>query len=488
LPSYSYLAADDQLSALEAWRESLQIPANSAFLDGTLLLTVEALLGSNGPAVLTPVTLWELTVFIDALVSFDRLYCIANPIIDVSHFNQRLGADVLTAIPDPDGGVLRRLAAHAAANAFSEMESLTFRAEVDDAWRQEVQAVIDGWRAVLGPDLQSGDPFSGQGIDKRLAYMDGDSGSYSGGDPDPWSLEDLDEVQSDLSANLIDGAAASGEGGINSRHGQLRVLIEATRLSATPGDPSEPPAHEARQQFAAFSTYRTYVNQAVANALALPYLPGTLRMPFRRLFVERAAHVQDELVTLAVANRNFAQLQPSSPLTLPFFTAAVLQGAHTRDGIWAEMARAHDLSDKFRRVRADLDRSLERSEVSPEALRIQRALREEALRLGDVAGATQQAASVALGVLAQIGIVPLAGALQTGVNAARGLNSKGSWRRIWRRLFHRHEYFLAQMNSQAIALTNALPQVQELWEMPKIGGYLNRFATATQQIGHSRRH
>jgi hypothetical protein len=69
---------------LEVWRDSLQIPANSAFLDGTLLLTVEALLGSNGPAVLTPVTLWELTVFIDALVSFDRLYCIANPIIDVS--------------------------------------------------------------------------------------------------------------------------------------------------------------------------------------------------------------------------------------------------------------------------------------------------------------------------------------------------------------------------------------------------------------------
>jgi hypothetical protein len=32
----------------------------------------------------------------------------------------------------------------------------------------------------------------------------------------------------------------------------------------------------------------------------------------------------------------------------------------------------------------------------------------------------------------------------------------------------------------AIALTNALPQVQQLWQMPKIGGYLNRFANATQ--------
>jgi hypothetical protein len=30
-------------------------------VDGTLLLTVEALLGDDGPNVLTPVTLWELT-------------------------------------------------------------------------------------------------------------------------------------------------------------------------------------------------------------------------------------------------------------------------------------------------------------------------------------------------------------------------------------------------------------------------------------------
>jgi len=61
LPAYSPLARDDQLRDLEAWRDNLQIPANSAFLDGMLLLTVEALLGWNGPDVLTPVTLWELT-------------------------------------------------------------------------------------------------------------------------------------------------------------------------------------------------------------------------------------------------------------------------------------------------------------------------------------------------------------------------------------------------------------------------------------------
>ena len=47
-----------------------------------------------------------------------------------------------------------------------------------------------------------------------------------------------------------------------------------------------------------------------------------------------------------------------------------------------------------------------------------------------------------------------------------------------------HENFLAQTNGQAIELTNALPQVQQLWEMPKIGAYLNRFASVTQQMGH----
>ena len=70
------------------------------------------------------------------------------------------------------------------------------------------------------------------------------------------------------------------------------------------------------------------------------------------------------------------------------------------------------------------------------------------------------------------------------MEAARGVGRDGSWTGIWRRLFHRHEYYLAQTNTQAIALTNALPQLQQLWQMPKIGGYLTRFATSTQQIGH----
>lgn len=234
---------------------------------------------------------------------------------------------------------------------------------------------------------------------------------------------------------------------------------------------------------AASATYRTYVNQGVANALALPYLPGTLRMPFRRLFVRRAGEVQDELVSVAVADKIFAQQQPSSRLILPFFTAAVLRQATTREEIWAQMAQVRDQSAAFRHVRADLDRMLERSQVSAEALRFQSAIRDETLKLADLAGAAQQSASVALGVVAQTGIVPLAGALKVGVDAARGVGRGGGWTRIWRRLFDRHEYFLAQTNTQAAALTNALPQLQQLWQMPKIGGYLNQFADATQQMG-----
>ena len=52
---------------------------------------------------------------------------------------------------------------------------------------------------------------------------------------------------------------------------------------------------------------------------------------------------------------------------------------------------------------------LERSQVSAEALRIQSAIRDEALKLADLACAAQQSASVALGVVAQTGIVPLTG-------------------------------------------------------------------------------
>jgi hypothetical protein len=288
---------------------------------------------------------------------------------------------------------------------------------------------------------------------------------------------------SSVSALLADGLLAK-DNADSVIYQPLQTLIEATRLAQSPAASADRPPLPARQQLAASATYRTYVNQGVANALALPYLPGTLRMPFRRLFVRRAGEVQDELVSVAVADKIFAQQQPSSPLILPFFTAAVLQRATTREDIWAQMAQVRDQSAAFRHVRADLDRMLERSQVSAEALRFQSAIRDEALKLADLAGAAQQSASVALGVVAQTGIVPLAGALKVGVDAAKGVGRGGSWTRIWRRLFNRHEFFLAQTNTQAAALTNALPQLQQLWQMPKIGGYLNQFADATRQMGH----
>jgi hypothetical protein len=332
-------------------------------------------------------------------------------------------------------------------------------------------------RAVLGPDFPSDGMFDSIGANIRLTDLAAPAVTPNFGASS--APDERGPDLSALSAEFIDGARSR-----TPSFEQLQLLINATRLPHSPADPTDRLPLQARQDFAAFATYRTYVNQGIANALALPYLPGTLRMPFRRLFVQRAAEVQDELVQVALADRIFAQRQPSSPLILPFFTASVLQGAATRDDVWPQMARVRDQSAAFRRVRADRDRELERSQVSPDALRIQSAISDEALKLADLAGAAQQAASVALGVVAQTGIVPLASVLKTGVDAAQGVGRGGSWTRIWRRLFHRHEYFLAQTNSQAIALTNALPQIQQLWEMPKIGGYLKRFASATQQMGH----
>jgi hypothetical protein len=277
LPADSPLATDDQLRDLESWRDSLQIPANSAVLDGTLLLTVEALLGSAGQHALTPVTLWELTTFIDALMCFDRLYCIANPVIDVAAFNRRLGADILTVIPDPEGGMLRRLAAQVAVHGLSDMEVLRGKVGSDDAFGQEVQAVVDGWRAVLGPDFPSEGPFDIDRLGIRnillaqrapeATLLEMPAGTGPKDDPG-------DDPGSRLSAALIDAPPpASGEGAVIVRSEQLQVLIRATHLASTPAEPADQPPLEDRQRLAATATYRTYVNQGVANALALPYWP-----------------------------------------------------------------------------------------------------------------------------------------------------------------------------------------------------------------------
>ena len=471
----SFLAAESQLPSLEKWRKALGIPANSAFVDGTLLQTVHALIDPYGRSdVLTPVTLWELTTFIDALVCFDRLYCIANPGIDVERFNRLLGTEVLSPLPDPDDGMLRRLATAAAMDGLANMDILAQEVGSDDEFGQEVRAVAKGWQAVLGADLPADSPFDTGPLDSLRdlsSYVPFRSGT---------ELPSLAAEQP--SAVLIDGSAVILPTPGLSR--TLSILVWATRVPRTPADQGERPPLHARRALAATATYRTYVNQAVANALAVPYLPGTLRMPFRRLFVQRAAEVQDELATVALADRIFAKQQPSSPLTLPFFTSAVLQRATTRADIWAQMAYVREQSAPFRRKRAELDALLERSEVSPDALKLQAAIRDEGLKMADLAGAAQQSASVALGVVAQTGIVPLSGAIKVGVDAAQGVGRDGGWTRVWRRLFHRHEYFLAQTNSQAIALTNAMPQIERLWELPKIGGYLDRFAKAAQETGH----
>lgn len=474
LPPYSPFAGENQLRGLDAWRESLRIPANSAFLDGTLLDTVETLLSPRDDLdVLTPVTLWELTTFIDALVCFDRLYCIDNPGIGIADFNRLLGTEVLSGIPDPNDGMLRRLATVAAEDGLANMRALAARAGRDDEFGEEVQAVATGWQAVLGADLPADSPFRTDAADITRVWLGFATPALT---PE---RDDFPPAAMQLSATIIDeGSSATGD-----LTGTMLVLTEATRVPQSPLESAARPPLWDRERLAATATYRTYVNQGIANALAVPYLPSTPRMPFRRLFVRRAAEVQDELITVALADRAFAQQQPSSPLTLPFFTAAVLQRATTREDLWAQMARVREQSAPFRRKRAELDALLERSQVSPDALRLQAAIRDDGLTMADLAGVAQQSASVAVGVVAQTAIVPLAGAMKVGIDAAQGVGRDGSWTRVWRRLFHRHEYFLAQANSQAIALTNAMPQLQRLWELPKIGGYLDRFARTTQDMG-----
>lgn len=53
----------------------------------------------------------------------DRLYCIANPDIDVDGFNRLLGTEVLSPLPDPDAGILRLLATEAAVDGLANMTS-----------------------------------------------------------------------------------------------------------------------------------------------------------------------------------------------------------------------------------------------------------------------------------------------------------------------------------------------------------------------------
>ena len=169
-------------------------------MDGTLLQTVHALLDPyHLSGVLTPVTLWELTTFIDALVCFDRLYCIANPGIDVDEFNRLLGTEVLSPLPDPDAGMLRGLATAAAVDGLANMRILARKVGSDDEFGQEVQAVAKGWRAVLGADLPGDSPFDTGALNNLRVLSDYLDRTPPSDEPSPPAAQP--------SAVLIDGSA-----------------------------------------------------------------------------------------------------------------------------------------------------------------------------------------------------------------------------------------------------------------------------------------
>jgi hypothetical protein len=178
--SYSCCTPQSGYSDLISYRGNVPDPNGAAWMDNTTLATASVLLSEEGRQVITPLTLWDLSTFIQASVCHDRIYHHTHSNVDDERINSLLGDTVLTSVRPPTEalppGVDTR-AFFAWAEHVPEPWEGAHR-YVCELWREAhewlwrlhesrdamtldgraLRAVADSWRSALGrPDLMGVD-------------------------------------------------------------------------------------------------------------------------------------------------------------------------------------------------------------------------------------------------------------------------------------------------------------------------------------------
>jgi len=429
-------------------------------MDNTTLVTAVTLMSDQGDRAMTPLTVWDLATFVRAVVSYERIYHHAHPLVDDRAINRQLGRDVLHAIPlppeAPAGSRLpdpwegsHRFMCELWEAAHHRLRRLSASADRQTLDGQELRAVRDGWRRALKLDL---------------------------------STEELTDWSD------------AGTRWTSPSDRLLREIVEGTSVEDTLADlgPDAPSIKLARKRTKLGLPYRgigatltdlnlrAYINQSLADFFELPYLCGAARVPFRKHLYDRAVAVQHRLTTLDVIDDRYGELAAGVQLRLPLFLATALPGAKRREDLWAAIARLRDDARPYRAARGDLDAALARRDVK-EVARVSKALSTSVDSVLEVVGeASVRAAVAAVEQIAKGDVTGISAAV-AGAEAAgrRLLDSSVSTRLMWRL---RRPYLLWMSNvvDEAQRLTEALPDLQRLWRIPEM--QLSTFAARFQDM------
>jgi hypothetical protein len=214
--------------------------------------------------------------------------------------------------------------------------------------------------------------------------------------------------------------------------------------------------------------YRSLFNITVSNALRLPYLPNSFRLPFRKFYFRKATIAQKYIASLREIEKEYQNLADlylvpeQNNLQLPFFLSAILERISSPDEFLEVLMDVRDKAETFRKHRAQLDEALETRSVK-EVKMLREALQEDSAKLRPQFPYAPVAGGIAAVLAAFTGqttpfllatIFMFTAASQFSREDMEKLKNYALMRRFW---------LLLDLKDSAQGLTNALPKIRQLW-------------------------
>lgn len=421
------------LQALGAWRPAAEQRRNSVYLDSATVVTAARLLAGER-SWLTPLTLWDLATFADRVIMSDQIYYVGEHLIPATTLNKLLGSDVFISVPPlsrsdesaPSRVYGRNLAAYS-----NLVAPIVYRRRIPAGtyWADAIDQVVDTWSVLTGRRVRPHEalvPCEAQG----------------------WFTPKVDLLHDPYCDDL--------------------PMSSAGHCEPVLGD----------------MTFRAYASQSFANVLGIPYAPATVRMPFRYYFCKRSWELEDRLRSVEAATEAYRQLARESDLVLPVFLAVALADAQQPEDVWLRLAELRLKAGPFRKHRVELDESLSLGEVSDTSRRLLAAVRSEALKLTDLFGFGYKLIAQVLGRLAQATPPQLPDDVSTMLGIIRSDLPADVRQRLWWWFFRPELRFLTEVRTQSRQMTNAIPMIGKLWDLPP--SHNERFRKRFEQLSSLR--
>jgi hypothetical protein len=458
--------SESGLADIAAYRALVTQEDCSAWMDNTTIVTAVNLMSSNGPEVMTPLTVWDLATFVRAIVCYERIYHHNHPAVKDEEINGLLGDDVLVKInlptrytgnnilPDPWDGA-HRFMCDVWFSAEHWMKRLTESAGTDSLDGKQLEGVAAAWRQALGvDDLQAAELVDHKDVDRR------------------WRSPSNQLLVDTANITQVDDTRIY----LDPREEFQRVF----KMKREAGIHDE--SKERRSQLLSDLNLRGYVNQRLAEFFSLPYACSAARLPFRRSLHDQQIKIQQELVAAEVIDRRYAELSNLARLRLPIFLALALRGAKEPDDLWFAVMTLRDQATGFRAHRKEIDEALARGDLKV-AKKLSEALNTSVEGLLELAGNVTTAAG---GVVVQNLVKGDLNGVRTGIGAAlaatKGVIKSSFAKRLLWRLHKPQLLWMNNLVDQAHHLTEALPDFSRVWSIPpnRQADFIQRFRCMAQ--------